>query len=199
MTPSPFQLERYFAVHEFTARYLLCSSDPESMSITDLLAFEPGSMEGLGSLRLGYTEYPGAPELRRELATLYESIDIDNLILHTGAQDAIFSFGHSMLKAGDHMIVHMPGYQSHDSIAEAAGVSVWPWLARESENWALDPDELEKLERFCAEVLERTGVLLLPSTLLDHGDEHFRIGLGRRNLPDVLKIFENYLRERGTK
>jgi aspartate/methionine/tyrosine aminotransferase len=185
--------------HEFTARYLMCSSDPESMSITDLLAFEPGSMEGLGSLRPAYTEYPGAPELRRELATLYESIDIDNLILHTGAQDAIFSFGHSMLKAGDHMIVHMPGYQSHDSIAEAAGVSVWPWLARESENWALDPDALEKLGRFCAEVLERTGVLLLPSTLLHHNDEHFRIGLGRRNLPDVLKIFENYLRERGTK
>ncbi|WP_235210564.1 aminotransferase class I/II-fold pyridoxal phosphate-dependent enzyme [Caballeronia sordidicola] len=185
--------------HEFAARYLMCSSDPESMSITDLLAFEPGSMEGPGSLRLGYTEYPGALELRRELATLYESIDMDNLIVHTGAQEAIFSFVHSMFRAGDHMIVHMPGYQSHDSIAEAGGVSAWPWLAGESENWALDPDALEKLECFCAEVLERTGVLLLPSTLLDHGDEHFRIGLGRRNLPDVLKIFENYLRERGTK
>jgi len=176
--------------HEFTARYLMCSSDPESMSITDLLAFEPGFMEGLGSLHLGYTEYPGAPELRRELATLYESIDIDNLIVHTGAQDAIFSFVHSMLKTGDHMIVHMPGYQSHYAIAEASRVSVSPWLARESENWALDPDELEKLERFCAEVLERTGVLLLPGTLLDDGNEHFRIGLGRRNLP----TFSKYLR-----
>ncbi|WP_158937587.1 aminotransferase class I/II-fold pyridoxal phosphate-dependent enzyme [Burkholderia sp. S171] len=372
MTPSPFQLERYFAVHEFTARYLLCSSDPESMSIAELLAFEPGSLEGLGSLRLGYTEYPGAPELRREIATLYESIGIDNLIVHTGAQEAIFSFVHSMLKAGDHMIVHMPGYQSHYSIAEAAGVSVSPWFARESENWALDPDELEKLVRpetkalvicaphnptgylpdrerfdaivdfcrqrglwlfsdevyrglehdpsarlpaacdvyekaislgalskshglaglrvgwvatrdrdvlaamstfkdylticnsapseylaaiavrhtsalierntsivrsnlaildsfferhhellewrrpsagtvafprlkregaeiFCAEVLEHTGVLLLPSTLLDHGNAHFRIGFGRRNMPEILKIFENYLLERGTK
>ena len=83
--------------HEFTARYLMCSSDPESMSIMDLLALEPGLMEGLGSRRLGYTEYPGAPDLRRELATLYESIDIDNLIVHKGAQDAIFSFFHSML------------------------------------------------------------------------------------------------------
>jgi len=372
MNPVPFQLERYFAVHEFTARYLMCSSDPESLSIADLLAFEPGSMEGLGRTWLGYTEYPGAPELRRELATLYESIDIDNLIVHTGAQEAIFSFVNSMLKAGDHMIVHMPGYQSHYSIAEALGVQVSPWRARESENWAPDPDELDKLvrpetkavlicaphnptgylpdrerfeavvdfarrrnlwlfsdevyrglehhpaerlpaacdlyekaislgalskshglaglrvgwvatrdrdvlagmsafkdylsisnsapseylaaiavrntsaliernmsiirsnltvldtffarhheilewcrpsagtvafprlrrggaERFCAEVLERTGVLLLPSTLLDHGNEHVRIGLGRRNMPDVLQILENYLRERGTK
>lgn len=54
-------------------------------------------------------------------------------------------------------------------------------------------------ERFCAELLERTGVLLLPSTLVDHGNEHVRIGFGRRNMPEVLKIFENYLRERGTK
>jgi len=54
-------------------------------------------------------------------------------------------------------------------------------------------------ERFCAELLERTGVLLLPSTLLDHGNEHLRIGFGRRNMPEVLKIFENYLREHGTK
>ena len=54
-------------------------------------------------------------------------------------------------------------------------------------------------ERFCAEVLERTGVLLLPGTLLDHGNEHFRIGFGRRNMPEILKIVENYLLERGTK
>ena len=140
-------LLKHGPVHEFTARYLMCSSDPESMSIADLLALEPGSMKGLASLRLGYTEYPGAPQLRRELATLYESIDIENLIVHTGAQEAIFSFVHSILKAGDHMIVHMPGYQSHYSIAEAAGVSVSPWLARESENWSLDPDELEKRVR----------------------------------------------------
>jgi Aminotransferase class I and II len=186
--------------HEFIARYLMCSSDLESMSIRDLLALEPRLMEGLGSRRLGYTEYPCAPDLRRKLATLYELIDIDNLIVHTGAQDAIFSFVHSMLKAGDHMIVHMPGYRSHYLIAEASGASVWSWRARESENWALDRDELEKLDRFCTEVLERTGVLLLlPGTLLDHDDEHFRIGLRRRDLPDILKIFENYLRECGTK
>jgi aspartate/methionine/tyrosine aminotransferase len=366
MHPSPFRLERYFAAHEFTARYLMCSSDPESMSIADLLALEPGSAEGLNQTWLGYTEYPGAPELRREIATLYESINIDNLIVHTGAQEAIFSFVNTMLKAGDHMIVHMPGYQSHYSVAQALGVSVSPWLARESDGWALDPDELGKLarpetkavlicaphnptgylpdrecfdaivdfarqrglwlfsdevyrglehnpakrlpaacdvyekaislgalskshglaglrvgwvatrdqdvlaamssfkdyltisnsapseflaaialrhtdalidrnteivrsnlavldpffarhheildwrrpsagtvafphlrrggaEQFCADVLEHTGVLLLPSTLLDHGNAHFRIGFGRRNLPDVLSMLDNYL------
>ncbi|KDR26219.1 MULTISPECIES: hypothetical protein [Caballeronia] len=51
----------------------------------------------------------------------------------------------------------------------------------------------ESAERFCAELLERTGVLLLPSTLVDHGDEHVRLGFGRRNMPEVLAIVDAYL------
>ncbi|WP_250515162.1 aminotransferase class I/II-fold pyridoxal phosphate-dependent enzyme [Caballeronia sp. INDeC2] len=145
MQPTPFKLERYFARHEFTARHLLCSSDPESMSIGELLAYEPDAIDGLRDTWLGYTEYPGAPALRRELAMLYEHIDADEIIVHTGAQEAIYSFMHTMLAAGDHAIVHMPGYQSHYAVAEALGVSVSAWRAREEAGWALDPDELEKL------------------------------------------------------
>ncbi|BAN25440.1 aminotransferase class I/II-fold pyridoxal phosphate-dependent enzyme [Caballeronia insecticola] len=366
MQPTPFKLERYFAQHEFTARHLLCSSDPESMSIGELLAFEPGSIDALRETWLGYTEYPGAPALRRALATLYENVQADEIIVHTGAQEAIYSFMHSMLAPGDHMIVHMPGYQSHYSVAEAMGVKVSPWKAREEAGWALDPDELETLltpatralvicaphnptgylptrevfdaivafarkhnlwlfsdevyrgleydiadrlpaacdvyeraislgalskthglaglrlgwiatrsaavlermstfkdyltisnsapseylstiavrhtealiarntniargnlslldeffarhanrfewhrpragtigfvrlkqghaEQFCAELLERTGVLLLPSSLVDHGDAHFRLGFGRRNMPEALAIVDAYL------
>ncbi|EKS66576.1 MULTISPECIES: aminotransferase class I/II-fold pyridoxal phosphate-dependent enzyme [Caballeronia] len=366
MQPNPFKLERYFSQHEFTARHLLCTSDPESMSIGELLAYEPDSIDGLRDTWLGYTEYPGAPALRRELATLYENIDADEIIVHTGAQEAIYSFMNTMLAPGDHMIVHMPGYQSHYTVAEALGVSVAPWKAREEAGWSLDPAELETLvtpatralvmcvphnptgylpsrdvfdaivafarkhglwlfsdevyrglehdradrlpaacdvyeraislgalskthglaglrlgwiatksaqvlermstfkdyltisnsapseylsaiavrhtdaliernvsmiranlgvldaffarhadrfewhrpragtigfvrlkregaERFCAELLERTGVLLLPSTLVDHGDEHVRLGFGRRNMPDVLAIVDAYL------
>ena len=37
----PFALERYFAIHEFSAPYLLCSSDCESLPVSDLLALEP--------------------------------------------------------------------------------------------------------------------------------------------------------------
>jgi len=371
MQPNPFKLERYFARHEFTARHLLCSSDPESMSVGELLAYEPGAIDGLRDTWLGYTEYPGAPALRRELATLYEHIGADDIIVHTGAQEAIYSFMHTMLASGDHMIVHMPGYQSHYAVAEAMGVSVSPWKAREEAGWALDPDELDTLvtpatralvicaphnptgylpsrevfdaivafarrhglwlfsdevyrglehdpadrlpaacdvyeraislgalskthglaglrlgwiatksaqvlermstfkdyltisnsapseylstiavrhtdaliernvsivranlrvlddffarhadrfewhrpragtigfvrlkrghaAQFCAELLERTGVLLLPSTLIDHGDAHVRLGFGRRNMPEVVGLLDAYLEATAT-
>ena len=50
-----------------------------------------------------------------------------------------------------------------------------------------------RAEQFCAQLLERTGVLLLPSTLIDHGDAHMRLGFGRRNMPEVLAVVADYL------
>ena len=52
----PFKLERYFARHEFSAEYLLCSSDCESLSIAELLVYQPGAAGAFQEHWLGYTE-----------------------------------------------------------------------------------------------------------------------------------------------
>ena len=38
MYPAPFALERFFAQHEFTARYLLSASDCQGLAMADLVA-----------------------------------------------------------------------------------------------------------------------------------------------------------------
>ena len=86
----PFRLERYFAEHEFTAEYLLCSSDCESVSVGDLLALEPDAQEQLNNLWLGYTETLGSPALRRQIAGLYERAKSEHVMVHAGAEEAIF-------------------------------------------------------------------------------------------------------------
>ncbi|MGB6643726.1 MAG: aminotransferase class I/II-fold pyridoxal phosphate-dependent enzyme [Candidatus Cybelea sp.] len=48
-------------------------------------------------------------------------------------------------------------------------------------------------EAFCARAVEEAGVLLLPSTIYDAGDEHLRFGYGRTNLPEALAAFERFL------
>jgi aspartate/methionine/tyrosine aminotransferase len=143
----PFKLERYFAKYEFSTEYLLCSSDCESMSIADLLALEPEAAEKLQHLWLGYTESQGNPALRAEICKLYETIQPDDLLVHSGAQEAIFLFMFAVFQPGDHAIVHSPGYQSLAEAARAAGCEVSPWLAREENHWALDLDELGQLMR----------------------------------------------------
>ena len=138
----PFKLERYFAQYEFSVRYLLCSSDCESLPVADLLALEPGAREGLEHLWLGYTESLGAPSLREEIGRLYTGIGPEQVLVHSGAEEAIFLLMHAVLQAGDHLVVHWPCYQSLFEVARAIGCELTFWEARRENAWALDLDEL---------------------------------------------------------
>jgi aspartate/methionine/tyrosine aminotransferase len=140
----PFELERYFARYEFSAPYLLCSSDCQSLSIGELLSLEPTAEAGLKQVWLGYTEYEGAPELRAELTHLYTTIAPNQLLVHAGAEEAIFSFMNVALNAGDHVIVHDPCYQSLFSIAEAIGCEVTRWRTIAEQKWEPDLDWLKQ-------------------------------------------------------
>lgn len=147
MNLPPFKLERYFAKYEFNTEYLLCSSDSESMSIADLLAMEKGAAEKFQQVWLGYTESQGSPTLRAEICKLYETIQPEEILVHSGAEEAIFLFMFAAFKEYDHVIVHSPGYQSLAEVARAAGCDVSPWPAREENGWALDLNELRHLMR----------------------------------------------------
>jgi aspartate/methionine/tyrosine aminotransferase len=51
------------------------------------------------------------------------------------------------------------------------------------------------VEQFCQDVLEKQGVMIVPGNLFDFPGNHFRVGLGRRNLPEALAQVEEYLKE----
>ena len=144
MQLSPFKLERYFAQYEFTTRYMLGSSDCESMRIGDLLDLEPEASEKFQKLWLGYTESPGALSLRQEICNLYTTIEPEQVLVHSGAEEAIFLLMQASLKPGEHAIVHWPCYQSLAEVARGMGCQVTPWIAREENGWALDLDELKR-------------------------------------------------------
>ncbi|MBI4807154.1 MAG: aminotransferase class I/II-fold pyridoxal phosphate-dependent enzyme [Desulfovibrio sp.] len=141
----PFRLERYFAQHEFNAPYLLCVSDCQSMTIGELLALEPGSRDEFESLQLGYTEAPGGKALREQIAALYEGFDPQDVLVHVGAEEAIFTFATACLNSGDEVIVQTPCYQSLYQVAESRGCRVIPWVCREEDGWVPDLDELARL------------------------------------------------------
>ncbi len=143
----PFKLERYFAKHEFNTEFLLCSSDCEAMSVADLLVFEAGAAEKFQNVWLGYTESPGSPTMRKEICNLYTSMQPEDILVHTGAGEAIYLFMYAAFEKGDHVIVHSPGYQSLAEVARSVGCDVSPWMAREENDWALDMDELRGLMR----------------------------------------------------
>jgi aspartate/methionine/tyrosine aminotransferase len=42
-------------------------------------------------------------------------------------------------------------------------------------------------------LVKGAGVLLLPGSVYDHPGNHFRIGFGRKNMPQALERLETYL------
>jgi aspartate/methionine/tyrosine aminotransferase len=151
----PFALERFFAEYEFEARYLLSSSDCETISTRELLALEEGAEERYLDLRLGYTEARGEPGLRADLAALYKGLGPDDILVHAGAEEAILCAFLALLSPGDRVVVNHPCYQSLSEIPRAIGCEVLPWsLREEGGRWAFDLEAL-------ASLLERGGRLVV--------------------------------------
>ncbi len=53
-------------------------------------------------------------------------------------------------------------------------------------------------EAFCMSLLDSKDVLLLPSSIYSFGDRNFRIGFGRKNLPECLQRLEEFFVESGS-
>lgn len=49
---------------------------------------------------------------------------------------------------------------------------------------------------FCQQVVQETGIMLLPSAVYDYDNKHFRVGFGRDNMPETLNKLEDYINKR---
>jgi len=123
----PFELERFFAKYEFCTRHLLCCSDCEPVHLRELLALaDEDSLARWEALSLGYTESPGLPALREEVASMYEGVSPDEVVI--GApEELIYLTMRALLQPGDEVIVTYPGYQSLYEIAQSIGCRVRFW------------------------------------------------------------------------
>jgi aspartate/methionine/tyrosine aminotransferase len=143
MRIADFALERYFARWEFAVKHVLCASDVQGWSMSELLELADDETAAMwADLRLGYTESSGHPLLRHEIASLYESVDPDGVLVFAGAEEAVYCLFASSVDPGDHVIVTWPGYQSLYEVARAAGAQVSLHALREEDGWALDVDRL---------------------------------------------------------
>lgn len=51
------------------------------------------------------------------------------------------------------------------------------------------------IAEFCLDLVEKKGVMLLPSKVYDFKSNNFRIGFARKNMPEALSKLEEYLKE----
>lgn len=143
MRIDPFKLERYFAKYEFRVPYILCSSDCEPFSLTQLLAMADSECLRLwDTLRLGYTESQGHPLVREEIAGMYHHLSARDVLLVV-PEEGIYLAMNVILQRGDHVVVTFPGYQSLYQIAQSLGCEVSYWRPQKKKGWWFDLDDLK--------------------------------------------------------
>lgn len=145
MPLAPFKLERFFARYEFAVKYLLSSSDCEPLTINDLLALANPEHRALwDALWLGYTESQGHPLLREAIAALYAKLSPAQVI-EVVPEEGIFIAMHTLLAAGDHVVVTYPAYQSLYQVAgDLRGCTISHWRP-DPANWRFDVADLAAL------------------------------------------------------
>jgi len=151
-----FTLERYFGKYEFAVEWLLSPSDCESMTLPALLALADEEGKALWEqLTFNYTESPGHPLLRAEIARMYQQVGDEGIVV-AAPEELILIAMHSLLNPGDHLIHIAPVYQSLYAVAQSIGCSTTPWpLTVEGDRWTLDLAALE------ASITQRTKLLVL--------------------------------------
>lgn len=146
MNIAPFTIEQFFAVYEFTAPYMLCASDCESVTIDGLLEMAGVPLQALGALRLGYTESQGSWELRTAVSRQYTTVHPDELVILTAPEEGIYLTMRTLLQPGDHVVVLTPAYDSLLNMAEHITGNVSRWeIQATAGGWQLDLNQLENL------------------------------------------------------
>ncbi len=82
--------------------------------------------------------------LRGEIASLYETVTPDEVVVFSGAEEAIFALANVHLRPGDHAVVVWPAYQSLHEVARSAGADVTLHELRADDGWAIDVELLRR-------------------------------------------------------
>lgn len=162
-----FKLEEFWKKYEFNTPYLLCCSDAETWTLKELLAIADADSKALWEgLSFGYSEIPGHPLLRKEIAKLYDALTADEIFTFAGAEEGIYCTMRVLIEPGDHVIVIDPCYQSLATLPETFGAEVTKIQLKMENDWKLDLEEVKKAFRPSTKLLvlnyphNPTGALL---------------------------------------
>jgi aspartate/methionine/tyrosine aminotransferase len=143
---APFATEHYYALYEFNTPHLLSSSDCETMPVRELMDLAGLGLDGLGGLRLGYTESQGNPDLRAAVAAGYDHVSPEQVVVLTSPVEGIYLVMRTLLEPGDQVVVLTPVYDALKNMAEhvTGRVQAWP-LTPAGDGWQLDFEALERM------------------------------------------------------
>jgi len=138
-----FELERVQSIYENTVEYNLTESGFHPYRLDELLNAD--ELAELSRTALGYGQTNGSVPLRERIAALYDGQSVENVLVTNGSSEANFVACHTLVEAGDEVVIMVPNYMQIWGIVEEMGAVPKAFHLREENSWAPDLAELRRL------------------------------------------------------
>jgi aspartate/methionine/tyrosine aminotransferase len=143
-----FGVERWMDLYENRCELNLAETCIESLTVGELLriAGKEDALSGeIMPMKLTYGAIDGSDRLRANVASLYDTQRVPNVLITHGAISANALVYETLIEPGDHVISVLPTYQQHYSIPESYGARVDILWLREENGFLPDLDELRRM------------------------------------------------------
>jgi capreomycidine synthase len=138
-------LEDWYRHRYFNNQIDISGSGVEEYSFEEIRKKANFNFSELDELYVKDGETVGSPSVRNLLANLFGTGDPDQVMITSGANEALHLVVRSILKPEDEVITLGPCYHCHDKIAESMGCTVKKWAISVGDDFSLDIEDLKNI------------------------------------------------------
>ncbi|MFX1325648.1 MAG: aminotransferase class I/II-fold pyridoxal phosphate-dependent enzyme [Promethearchaeota archaeon] len=141
----PFLMERWMSKYEQEVDYNLSESGVHPILLNQLLSDNPNYINQLLATDINYPHVNGIPELRENIAALYNGASTENILVTVGAIEANYNTTTTILTSGDEIVLMLPNYMQIWGIAKNYNFNLKTFHLREDYSWSPDLEELNEI------------------------------------------------------
>jgi aspartate/methionine/tyrosine aminotransferase len=143
-----FELEDFFRRFAFTPKMVnLSPSNPISPTVGEVFELCGLPLSSLQTLSLDYSQTAGAWTLRQAVAALYDDVDAEQVVVTSGAVEAITLVLEALVEPGTRVVLESPIYGSYEPLLHLLGAEVTLYELVADNAYDYDFDRLEQLVR----------------------------------------------------
>lgn len=137
-------MEPWLIENQYT-KYNLGESGIEDMTLGEVLEVTNTSMNELLQCSFKNNDTYGSPELRKIIASFYDNVNPDQVIVTTGVSEAVFIYYHLRFEPGANVVVPFPAFQTLYEVPKYLGYEVRLLELEAEEGFKINIERLKSL------------------------------------------------------
>jgi aspartate/methionine/tyrosine aminotransferase len=143
MQLKPFSLDAWLDQYEHGIEFNLAASTGPVWTVNDILALaDEETRHRFLNHKLVYSRPAGADSLREAIAEM-QGVPVDDVLIMTGASEALVALMWLAAEPGANVIIPLPGYPPFSALPESLGLETRFYRVRRENGFRIDPDEIK--------------------------------------------------------